>query len=322
VTNAKAPSFDIDVVVPVFNKRPLLERAVGSVAEAARVHGRARLWLIDNGSTDGSFELLNDRFRDQASVLQLKAGTISAVRNLGAAQGTAPIISFIDCDCLVPQNYFHSLELVLADTSIAATGCKVALPPEPTWVEATWNRMHDEGAAGPRNWINSGNFAVRRSAFSAVGGFNESVQTGEDSELCQRLRERGNSLVQDSRLSVAHLDNAKTLPAFFRKERWRGLGMFATVKRGAIDKPVAMTLLHLAATLCAVGVVAFTKWAAWVRVLSAGGLLLAAPFIAVTYRAARGAKRFNILQAICLYEVYFLARIAALLDIAFNRAGK
>src|SRR5215210_500984 len=140
----KADCIRIDVVIPVYNKRHLLEETVGSVAIASEAHGAARLWIVDNGSTDGSYEFLMERFSLRATILRLPSGTISAVRNLGARQGMALILSFIDCDCLVPRYYFSNLEEVFTSGTIDATGCLVVLPPHPTWVEEVWNHMHDD----------------------------------------------------------------------------------------------------------------------------------------------------------------------------------
>jgi hypothetical protein len=234
----------VNVVVPVYNKRPLLEPAIGSILAAAEKHGATDIRLVDNGSTDGSFELLESFFADRASILRLTQGSIGAVRNFGARLGTAGIISFLDCDCLVPLDFFTVLEEVFERTGAAAAGRRIVLPPNPSWVESTWDQMHQDGLDGERTWINSANLAVRRRVFESLGGFDETLETGEDAELCQRIRGSGGTIMQDQRLAVAHLDNSKTLPAFYRKERWRGLGMFGTVSTSALDKPTAITLLH------------------------------------------------------------------------------
>src|SRR5438034_161492 len=125
----------IDVVIPVYNKFRFLRDAVGSVVAAAETHGSAQVWLVDNGSTDGSYELLTNQYGGRARVIRLMSGTIAAVRNFGAKHGTAPIISFIDCDCLVSADYFERLEAVIAERGAEGTGCTVVLPPNPTWVE-------------------------------------------------------------------------------------------------------------------------------------------------------------------------------------------
>lgn len=309
----------VNVVVPVYNKRPLLETAIGSILAAADIHGGTDICLVDNGSTDGSFELLGSLFGKRASVLRLTPGTIGAVRNFGAGRGTAEIISFLDCDCLVPADFFTILEEVFHRTGAAAAGRRIVLPPNPTWVEWTWDQMHQDGLDGERTWINSANLAVRRRVFETVGGFDATLETGEDAELCQRIRSRGGKIIQDQRLAVAHLDNAKTLPAFYRKERWRGLGMFATVSTSAIDKPTAITLLHFLCLCTAIVVLAVApfKWV-W-RVLIAVILILVAPAATVVYRRQSSIHRFNLLYALALYELYFLARINATFSVAGRR---
>ena len=310
----------VNVVVPVYNKRPLLEPAIGSIVAAAETHGATDICLVDNGSTDGSFALLGSLFGDRVSILRLSQGTIGAVRNFGARLGTADIVSFLDCDCLVPVDFFTILEEVFDRTGAAAAGRRIVLPPNPTWVESAWDQMHQDGLDGERTWINSANLAVRRRVFDGVGGFDETLETGEDAELCQRIRSAGGRIIQDQQLAVAHLDNSKTLPAFYRKERWRGLGMFGTVSTSALDKPTAITLLHFLLLCIAAAVIAITpfKWE-W-RVLIAVTLILVAPAATVVYRKRSSIHRFNVIHATILYELYFLAGINAIFIMVLRRA--
>ena len=310
----------VNVVVPVYNKLPLLDQAIGSIVAAAEAHGATDIRLVDNGSTDGSFEFLRSRFSDKASVLRLSPATIGGVRNFGARASTAGIVSFLDCDCLVPSDFFTILEEVFERTGAAAAGRRIVLPPNPTWVESAWDQMHQDGLDGERTWINSANLAVRRRVFEAVGGFDESLETGEDAELCQRIRAAGGRIIQDQRLAVAHLDNSKTLPAFYRKERWRGLGMFGTVSVSALDKPTAMTVLHLLLLCIAAATIAITPFRWEWSVVLAVTLILVTPVVTVVYRKRSSIHRFNVIHATVLYELYFLARINAIFIVLFRRA--
>lgn len=317
MAHAAAP--EIDVVVPVYNKLPFLLEAVGSVIRAAEFYGRAQVWLVDNGSCDGSYELLVERFGNRGNVLRLTSGSISAVRNFGANGGKAPILSFIDCDCVVPTDYFQRLAGVLAETCMDATGCKVTLPRNPGWIEAVWYQMHDDGASGLRLWINSANFAVRRRLFDQIGGFNERLVTGEDTEICLRIREHGARLVEDRRLAVAHLDNPKTLRAFFRKERWHALGMLGTVRRGSLDRPTAMMAAHLLA-LAATFSLAFIPSTMWARAATGVVLMFLVPTATVAYRRKHSIRPFAAFPGIVLYQLYYLARIAAFFSISGKAA--
>ena len=72
------------------------------------------------------------------------------------------------------------------------------------------------------DWLGSGNLAVSRSAFEAVHGFDVTLTTCEDVDLCRRLRERGYRIVSDSRLRSVHLGDPRSLKALFVSELWRG----------------------------------------------------------------------------------------------------
>jgi GT2 family glycosyltransferase len=304
----------IDVVVPVYNKRRFLPESLGSIVMAAKRYGAATLWLVDNGSTDGSREFVSAAFSEVATLLTVRSGaTIAEVRNHGAAQGRAPIICFFDCDCVVAEDHLVQLDRVLLEFPEAiVAGCKVGLPPSPTWVERTWNDLHDDGGDGERTYINSADLAARRSAFESVGGFDAALETGEDSEFCQRIRQAGGLVLQDQRLRVVHLDNAKTLVQFYRKERWRALGMFGTVSTKSIDKPTVVMALHLGFLLAALGLAASNRLSVIVKLLACAALVVAAPLAAVAHRMRSAVQPIRLGHALLLYELYFLARINAL----------
>jgi len=308
----------VSVVVPVFNKAPFLPAALDSIVAAVRAYGDADLIVVDHGSTDGSRELLGSRYGADARILDVSGGTIATVRNRGAAAATGSVLSFIDADCVIPADYLSRLRDVLATTGAGATGAEVVPPASPSWVEDVWYRLHRRGADGEQEWIGSANLAVVREAFDTVGGFDDRLVTGEDTELCQRLRSRGYRIYESKQLSVVHLDNARTVRAFYRKEVWRGLGMFGTVRPGSIDKPTVMTVVHLA--LCAAAIVALVlgPWAWPGRLAAAVGCLAAVPAATLVYRARAGGSLSRPLHALLLYEVYYAARGAAMARFLFR----
>ena len=311
----------VSVVVPVFNKAPFLATALDSIVAAVRSYGGAELIVLDHGSTDGSRELLESRYAREAQIADFRGGTIAAVRNHGVRLATGVVLSFIDADCVIPPNYLERLVEVLAATGAAATGAEVVPPPAPGWVEDVWYRLHRRTTDGEQEWIGSANLAVRRDAFDAVGGFDERLVTGEDTELCQRLRDRGYRIYESKQLTAVHLDNPKTLGDFYRKELWRGLGMFGTVRAGAIDKPTAMTVVHVVLCAAAVLALAAAPWPIPPRLGAAAGLVLAVPAATLVYRGLGGGSVGRPLRALLLYEVYYAARAAALARIMV-RAGR
>ncbi len=86
--------------------------------------------------------------------------------------------------------------------------------------------MHDV------EWLGSGNLAVRRELFLKVGGFDVSLETCEDVDLCNRLRATRHRIVSDDRLRSIHYGDPDTLRAVFLGELWRGRDNLRASLRG------------------------------------------------------------------------------------------
>lgn len=289
-----------------------LDRSLQSIAAAVRAHPDAELILVDHQSTDGSWEFLNTRFSGAAVLLRVSGGSVSSVRNRGVARASGEYLSFIDSDCVVPEQYLSTAVHVLAETGAVATGSMVALPERPHWIEDAWISSLTGAGDGPVRFLNSGNFFVRADAFLAVGGFDERLLSGEDSELCQRLREKGGTLFSARSVRAVHLDNAKSITAFFRKERWRGLGQLGTVNLSSINRPFAMTLLHLTATIVAAAV-SLGRWLDTPRTLTTIlASQIAVPALSLVYRGLANHSFRRPFATLLLYWLFYWARISAL----------
>ena len=307
-----APTFAI--VTPVYNSMQHLAEVLRTFEAAAELSG-ATVVAVDNGSTDGSWELLLERRGPRLKVVRLPDATIAAVRNRGAAETGAEVLAFIDSDCLIEPAYLERAAEVLERTEAAATGSRHELPVRPGWLEKSWHDLHRRSGDGWINYIPSGNFVVRRSAFEEVGGWDEDLVTGEDAEICQRLAQAGHGIYSSSVVMARHLGNPKTLRMFARKEYWHGLGMFGTFRGDPLDKPVLLTFLHLAAV---VGAAVVMVWGGWRGVLP--GLVLAevAPALAVGFRWVQARRIVRPLRSLILYTVYLWGRVAALLAVGWG----
>jgi cellulose synthase/poly-beta-1,6-N-acetylglucosamine synthase-like glycosyltransferase len=297
------------VIVPVRNKAAVLSAALGSIVEALAGRSDAELIIVDHGSTDGSSELLR-AIAPTARIVPLDIGTAALARNRGAAAATGVFLCFIDADVRVPADYFDRLAAVLEETGADAVGCTVTVPRLEGWIAMTWDRLHAPRSDGWRGWLAAANFSVRRDAFERVGGFAERLVTGEDAELCVRLTAAGVRIFEALRLQAEHLDNPASLGAFFRKEHWRGLGMLGTVRRERLDRPTAMTIMHALLLASAIGVAVQASPIQAAAIVPA--LAFAAPGLTVAYRRMNNRVSAPILQSLVLYQLYYLARLAAL----------
>ena len=88
-------SASVSVVIPTFNRQKVLPRAVMSVLHQS--HRAAEVVVVDDGSTDGTAELIAARFGSVEILRQDNRG-VSAARNAGIRATRGDWVAFLDSD--------------------------------------------------------------------------------------------------------------------------------------------------------------------------------------------------------------------------------
>lgn len=87
----------IDVIIPTFNRAPVLMRAIQSVLN--QTYQDFTLHIVDDGSTDETASvLLQVQSQPNVVIHRQENRGVSAARNFGVKNSTAPYISFLDSD--------------------------------------------------------------------------------------------------------------------------------------------------------------------------------------------------------------------------------
>ncbi len=91
-------SYDISVILPVYNSEEYIEEAVDSILQQEGV--RVEIILIDDGSTDMSGEILDryDAGYDSVHVIHQENMGLSAARNAGIDAASGRYIAYLDSD--------------------------------------------------------------------------------------------------------------------------------------------------------------------------------------------------------------------------------
>ena len=313
----------LSVVMPVLNAMRYLERTVPPILAAVAGRNDMEVIFVDNGSSDGSLEYLLSMRADRVAVLEGAGLSVSALRNLGVREASGSVLSFIDSDCLIDGDYFETALATLEATGSAATGCLYDLPVVPSRLEEVWQDLHFVAERGDVQWLAAGNFVVRRTALTAVGGFDERLVTGEDAAICARLREVGLRIYSNPDVRVRHLGNPQSFAKFYRQQVWHGLGALGTVNLRVPDKPFLMTVAHLAVVLGATVNLLFGGASLAARLAEALVAQIMVPAITVAYRM-RGARLRGgqVPDAIVLYCLYYWARVEALVILMRGGASR
>lgn len=216
----------VSVVIPTYNRRDLLQRAIASVS--AQTMSDFEIIVIDDGSTDGTMQLLARLVVEEPRLHWLRNDRSkgpAGARNAGIARAKADVVAFLDSDDRwLPQKLEASLEVFAARPStgfLATDYWRIGELPMPELGSTHMLRHLDRWTTLPVfarevdrlqlsrrpsdierfdvflfaliagcAWPHTSSVLVRRRLIKAVGGFPEQLQRCEDLDLWLRLAER------------------------------------------------------------------------------------------------------------------------------------
>ena len=185
----------ISVIIPHLNQGNALEACLSSLTAQNVDAALFEIIVVDNGSTVSPQNIVNRHPR--ARVLHESMPGPGPARNAGARSAKGTILAFIDADCRAHPDWLRTIVLAFqADQERIALGGDVriwrdgdkALSAVAAYESIFAYRfklyIEKQGFAG------TGNLAVRRTDFDAVGPFG-GIEIAEDMEWGQRARMAG-----------------------------------------------------------------------------------------------------------------------------------
>lgn len=195
---ALPPKALVSVIIPAFNARAFVMDAIRSVR--AQHYAPIEVLLIDDGSTDGTAEVV-EREAPEVRIIRQANGGVAAARNRGLAEAKGEFITFLDAD----DGWFPGKLLAQVAYLTAHPEVGVAFHRWLVW------RPDDRGvyhwpAPPPENlpaqpelsgWlylpllldcvVHTSTVMMRRSVAEAVGRFDTSLVIGEDYDYWLRV---------------------------------------------------------------------------------------------------------------------------------------
>lgn len=220
--------------------------------------------ILADGSPDDSVGQIAQQFKTRLQLKHLhkiKLG-ISESRNWGVENAIGDMVVFFDSDCIIPSQYFETVDRQLTVDPLDAYG-------GPDRADETFNSQQKAisyamtsffttgGIRGKKKHVGhyqprSFNMGIRRSVFNSLGGFS-GLKVSEDIDLSMRLRKGGfrSGLIEEA---YVYHKRRSTFYKFFRQVLSFGSGRIdLQVRHGDALKPVhtlpAVFVLYLIAGL-------------------------------------------------------------------------
>ena len=211
----------ISVVIPCYNAAPFVAETIESVL--AQTYPHVEVIVVDDASTDGSWEVIRSYGERVTAVRQEANGGGCRARNGGAEIARGEYLMFLDADDTIGPETLEALVDALRDQPNRIAVCR--------WrrlvrVDGQWTKQPAEVALPSldgdtlHEWL-MGRYVPPcgvlwpRGVYSATGGWDESVRKNQDGDIMMRaladgarlaLAERGEAYYRshgDERLSVS-----------------------------------------------------------------------------------------------------------------------
>jgi len=193
----------VSIVVPAYNEGPVILKTVTSLL-AQRYSGPFEIIVVDDGSSDNTYQLVHDAYADSrvVSAYRKENGGKASALNFGLERARYDIVIALDADTIFARDTMDELVQPLADPAVGAVagnakvGNRVNLVTRWQALEYVTSQNLDRRAFSLLNGITVVPGAVgawRRALVESAGGF-RSDTLAEDQDLTLAIRRAGHSI--------------------------------------------------------------------------------------------------------------------------------
>lgn len=253
----------VSAIIPAYNRADFLPRSIGSVLN--QTFRDLELIVVDDGSTDNTKAVVEEFARKDNRVKyfwQPNFGGPAGPRNTGIKHASGKYVAFLDSDDeWMPTKVEEQVNLFehsAVDTGFA--GCDYTLQEGATIVtyklprftkDTTFEKLLEHDFIGTATIV-----MIKNDVLDDVGGFDENLECGEDTDLWLRIAEKYKFALAPNILAAYHVHGNNTLMNFHAIDLAQSTE--STLKKYAAScekypRAYSVRLRQLAANYCAAG---------------------------------------------------------------------
>lgn len=233
---------NVSIVIPAFNEERYIGNCLDSISQLNYPKDSLEVIVVDNGSRD---QTVNIAKKYDVKVLVKSDGKVGAVRNYGAKNAKGEVLFFLDSDCTLSKDWLmNAIEFYKAEPG-SVYGGQYLLRERPSWIEKYWI-LGDPSKKMNQRTLVGGCIMIPKKIFFDVGLFNEMLNSGEDTDLHNRLEASGYSVYLRPEFNVTHLGFPSTIEEFIKRQVWHSSDYIIRWRKLYKDKVFVLVLMFLA----------------------------------------------------------------------------
>lgn len=214
--NEKKPF--VSVIIPVYNGVDEIEECLDGLIDQTYPTTRREILVVDNGSTDGTPELVR-QYEEPQLLEEHQTQSSYAARNKGITTAQGEIIAMIDADCRPVPDWIQNGVKCLCEKSADLAGGNVEFTfnSHRSYAELydSITNMQIEENIRNRNVAKTANLFAKKCVFESIGLFPSQMKSGGDVRWTGRATNAGFDLVYAPKAKVYH--PARTLRPLLKK---------------------------------------------------------------------------------------------------------
>jgi N-acetylglucosaminyl-diphospho-decaprenol L-rhamnosyltransferase len=226
---------DVSIIIVNWNTRELLSQCLQSVY-ASQTTKEIEVWVVDNGSSDGSVEIVRENYPQVNLTVNIKNVGFAHANNQALKRSSGDTLMLLNPDTVVDQDAIENLVHFLESNSdVGVVGPRLLNPdrslqvsayPEPTLFREFWRMFHldrlnyyaeypmdkwSDDQAREVDVLMGACMLIRREIFDQVGFMDEDFFIySEEVDLCTRIRDYGWRLFWCPAAKVVHYGGQST----------------------------------------------------------------------------------------------------------------
>jgi cellulose synthase/poly-beta-1,6-N-acetylglucosamine synthase-like glycosyltransferase len=197
----------VTVIVPAFNEAARIAANVAALRAQDYPPGKLEIIVVDNGSSDGTFELL----QATPGILTLRESRPGsyAARNLALSQARGEVVCFTDADCHADPGWVRNAVAHLAGPEVGIVaghveldfGRRLRLSASELFEKCFSFKQADNAC---NRVCVTANWTSRRDLLQGFGGFDATTKSGGDHRLAAQIAAAGHRIVYARDAIVRH----------------------------------------------------------------------------------------------------------------------